>query len=176
MDLRMVKYLENRMANERYSEDEMEDRSSRRRNESNRRNQIGFSSEPKFEEYRNERRSHKEEYDFEEDDFEEPKNSTMFTQMGGSKGNISMEKFLEKMSKSFKKELCDVMRYCEMAKMAEEYELTSFAKGLKEMCYEEYTHAAFLRANLKYLGEDPEKSDPDVKKLWQKVSRKFEES
>ena len=141
-------------------------------------NRIGFSAEPNYDEYRHDgdMMAHKE-YDFEPDDFEEAKEMTRYTPTGGNHSKkMSMNELLEKMSKSFKKELCDVMRYCKMAEAAEEEGLNTFAEGLYEMCYEEFTHASFLRANLKHLGKDPEKSDPEVAKLWRKISQKYEAS
>lgn len=115
--------------------------------------------------------------DFEEEDFAEAKEVTRYTPTGSNPSKkMTIDELLEKMSKSFKKELCDVMRYCKMAEAAEEEGLIRFAEGLHEICYEEFTHAMFLRDNLKHLGKDPEKTDPEVAKLWHKVSQKYQAS
>lgn len=173
MDLR--KYLDNR----RRGDDTTNERRGPR-NDMENRNPIGFvqdSTYPKYDEYRRPDMMAHKEYDFEPDDFEEAKESSRYTPTGVNRGHkMTMDELIDKMSKSFKKELCDVMRYCKMAETAEEAGLTNFANGLYEMCHEEFTHASFLRANLKHFGRDPEKTDPEVAKLWQKVSQKYEES
>lgn len=183
MDLRMMNYLDERNERsnrERYADD-IEDRRryERGQDDERERHKIGFNGKPPkyddYPQYENNRMAHKE-YDFEDDDFKEPKRSKMYTATGSNNQHMDMGELIKMTEKSFKKELCDVLRYCEMAEAAEADGLDDFAKGLKEMCYEEFTHATFLRGNLKYFGKDPEKSDPDIKKLWHKVSRKFEES
>lgn len=172
MNLSLYSYLDDRMNNERGNdrnrEREMEHGYERGRN------QIGFNSDfPTYDEFRDNRRSHKEQ-DFEEEDFQEPKSMGRYTPTGTNQApRMPLNEFIEKLYKSFRKELCDVMRYCEMAMVADNEGFKEFAEGLNEMCYEEFTHASFLRANLKKMGRNPEE-DPEVKKLWQKVSRKFE--
>lgn len=168
MNLNLYSYLDDRMNNERGRERDQE------RGYEHGRNQIGFNSDfPTYDDFRDNRRSHKE-HDFEEEDFQEPKGMSRYTPTGTNQmPKMPLNEFIEKIYKSFRKELCDVMRYCEMAMVAESEGFKEFAEGLNEMCYEEYTHASFLRANLKKMGRNPEE-DPEVKKLWQKVSRKFE--
>lgn len=167
MDMRMLEYLENRMR--------QDDTENRRGVPNRRRNEIGFNSDNEYR--RNEMRNHKEEY-FEEDDFDEMKQTRQFTRTGGG-GNKNqgqqMEELLELMEKSFRKELCDVMRYCRMAEIAEEFDLSEIHEGLKELSHDEFTHAKFFKAAIRYFGEDVEKSNPEVEKLWNKVKRKMEE-
>ena len=175
MDLR--RYLD-----ERRRGDDISDERSRRSPgyEMENRRQIGYGSDfPEYNEYRtnNYEMTMHHEYDFTDDDFAEAKETTRYTPTGSnSSKRMSIDELLDKMSKSFKKELCDVMRYCKMAEAAEAEGLNKFAEGLREMCHEEFTHASFLRANLKHLGKDPEKSDPEVAKLWHKVSQKYQAS
>lgn len=168
MNLNLYSYLDDRMNNERGRERDHE------RGYERDRNQIGFNSDfPTYDDFRDNRRSHKE-HDFEEEDFQEPKGMSRYTPTGTNQmPKMPLNEFIEKIYKSFRKELCDVMRYCEMSMVAESEGFKEFAEGLNEMCYEEFTHASFLRANLKKMGRNPEE-DPEVKKLWQKVSRKFE--
>lgn len=170
MDLR--RYLEDRRRGETYDE---RNRHNPDYEEQRRPNKIGYGSD--FAPSDNRMRMHKEEYDFQADDFEEAKETTRYTPTGSNRTKLmSMEELIEKMEKSFKKELCDVMRYCKMAECAEAEGLKELADGLYEMCYEEYTHATFLKTSLKRFGRDPEKTDSDVAKLWHKVSQKYEES
>ena len=116
MDLR--KYLDDRRRGPDYEEQR-------------RPNKIGYGSE--FAQSENRMRMHKEEYDFQPDDFEEAKEHTRYTPTGSNKTKaMSMEELIEKMEKSFKKELCDVMRYCKMAECAEAEELKELADGLYE--------------------------------------------
>lgn len=171
MDMRMLNYLEKRMSeeNSRYESNERKDVTNRKRN------QIGFNDDD--ERIHNEMRNHKEEY-FEDDDFDEGKQTKMYSRTGGSQHKNQgqqMEELLELMEKSFRKELCDVMRYCRMAEIAEESNLKDIHEGLKELCHDEFTHAKFFKAAIRYFGEDVEKSNPEVEKLWHKVKRKMDD-
>lgn len=124
------------------------------------------------------------EYPFDDDDLKEPKESpTIGYTMGGRTlqrtlkrphQEVDQSELFEKLNKSLKKELCDVLRYCKMAESAEVEGHVELAEGLKEICYEEYTHASFIRAHLHRLGIEPEKHDSEVANMWHKVSHMFE--
>lgn len=176
MDLR--KYLDDRRRGDDTTEERGTERHMPRNEYPENKRQIGYTSNfPEYEKYRKPDMVAHKEYDFEDDDFEEAKEVSRYTPTGTNRGHkMSINELLDKMTKSFKKELCDVMRYCKMAEAAEEEGLVKFAEGLYEMCHEEFTHASFLRANLKHLGKDPEKSDPEIAKLWHRVSQKYEAS
>lgn len=156
MDLRMMNYLERKMNPNEY-----------RRNE-----------------YRAYTVQGNRDYPYEDDDLREPKESpTIGYTVGGRalqrtltrpQAEVDQSELFEKLQKSLKKELCDVLRYCKMSEMAEMEGHKELAEGLKEMCYEEFTHATFLRGNLYHYGRDPEKDDGEIASMWHKVSHMFE--
>lgn len=123
-------------------------------------------------------------YPFDDDDLREPKeNPTIGYTMGGRtlhrtlhrpELEIDQDELFDKLQKSLKKELCDVLRYHKMAEMAEAEGHRELAEGLKEICYDEYTHASFIRTNLHHYDRDPEKSDSEISSMWHKVSHLFE--